>query len=132
VISSDDRLAIHELLALHGHLMDEGQFDRLHELFAADVVYDLGPFGGTRLQGIDAIRDAALALGPGNPVGHHITNVVISETGPDEAQVRSKGLGVRTDGSVGSVTYDDVVSRTSAGWRITFRKVSPRREPLEG
>ncbi len=36
-----DRLAIHELLALHGHLMDDGQFDRLGELFTSDVVYDL-------------------------------------------------------------------------------------------
>ena len=25
----EDRLAVHELLALHGHLVDAGEFDRL-------------------------------------------------------------------------------------------------------
>ncbi|MGP3989782.1 hypothetical protein [Streptomyces sp. 3N207] len=45
--------------------------------------------------------------------------------------VRSKGLGIMADGSSGSVSYDDVVVRTSDGWRISCRKVSPRRTPLK-
>ncbi|WP_329010123.1 nuclear transport factor 2 family protein [Micromonospora rifamycinica] len=36
--SVEDRLAIHELVALHGHLMDSGEFGRMDELFCADVV----------------------------------------------------------------------------------------------
>lgn len=32
-LSTDDRIAIYELIALHGHLMDAGDFDRLGELF---------------------------------------------------------------------------------------------------
>jgi SnoaL-like domain len=97
-------------------------------LFAPDVIYDLEAFGGSRLRGIEAIRDAALALGPKDPVGHHVTNIVVTETGPDEAEVHSKGLGIGIDRSVGSVTYHDVVRRRNAGWRITWRKgaASPR------
>jgi hypothetical protein len=130
MISTGDRLAIHELVNLHGHLMDEGALDRLDELFAPEVVYDLGAFGGGELTGIDAIRDAAVALGAGNPVGHHITNIVISEIDADAVEVHSKGLGVQADGSIGSVVYRDRVRRTEAGWRIAFRQILPRREPL--
>ncbi|MFF1292342.1 MULTISPECIES: hypothetical protein [unclassified Streptomyces] len=37
-----------------------------------------------------------------------------------------------TDGSCGSVTYEDTVVRTGTGWRVSHRKVSPRRVPLSG
>jgi hypothetical protein len=29
------------LISLHGHLMDDGDLDRLDQLFTADVAYDL-------------------------------------------------------------------------------------------
>ncbi|GGL08861.1 hypothetical protein GCM10012284_49370 [Mangrovihabitans endophyticus] len=45
-------------------------------------------------------------------------------------RVRSKGIGVSASGSVGSVVYEDVVRRETAGWRIAYRKVIPRRTPL--
>lgn len=125
-----DRLAIHELLALHGHLMDEGAFDRLAELFTADVVYDLRDYGGAELSGIAAIAAAARALGDGNPLGHHVTNVVITSGEGDVARVVSKGLGVRADGGCGTVVYRDELRREAAGWRIARRRVCPRQVPL--
>jgi len=129
-LSTGDRLAIHELLALHGHLMDEGSFERLGELFSADVVYDLRDYGGGELRGIAAIVDAAKALGAGNPLAHHVTNVVITAGDGDRAEVLSKGLGVRADGGIGSVVYRDELRREAGGWRIARRQISPRREPL--
>jgi 3-phenylpropionate/cinnamic acid dioxygenase small subunit len=42
-LTPDDRLALHELLALHGHLVDDGALDRFGELFTDDVIYDLTP-----------------------------------------------------------------------------------------
>jgi hypothetical protein len=78
-ISADDRVAINDLIAMHGHLMDAGAFERLDELFSAAVVYDLADFGLGSLRGVAAIRDAATALGDRNPVGHHVTNVVLTE-----------------------------------------------------
>ncbi|WP_416968783.1 nuclear transport factor 2 family protein [Streptomyces sp. 4F14] len=128
----EDRLAIHELIALHGHLVDDGDLHRLDELLTPDIVYDLDDFGRSPLIGIAAFRDAALALGPANPVAHHVTNVVVTASDADSAQVRSKGLGVTVDGSCGSVTYDDVVVRTPDGRRISRRRVSARRVPLNG
>jgi hypothetical protein len=129
----EDRVAIIELVGLHGHLMDEGAFDRLDELFAADASYDLTDFGAGVLHGIDAIRDAALALGDRNPVGHHVTNIIVGQQQEDgSVPVRSKGIGIGTDGSTGSVVYIDEVRLEPAGWRITFRAVIARRQPLQG
>jgi hypothetical protein len=45
----DDRLLIHELINLHGHLCDEAQLDRLGEIFTDDVVYDVSALGGAPL-----------------------------------------------------------------------------------
>jgi SnoaL-like protein len=131
-MTTEDRLAIAELVALHGHLVDEGQLDRLDELFTPDVVYDASAFGQEPMRGVAAVRSAALALGDRNPVAHHVTNVVVTAVDEQTATVRSKGLGVGADGSVGSVTYLDTVVRTDGGWRISRRVINPRRTPLDG
>ncbi|MER7673578.1 nuclear transport factor 2 family protein [Kitasatospora sp. NPDC096128] len=131
-ITLADRLAIAELISSHGHLVDDGDLDGLEKLFTADVIYDLTDFGQGLLAGVVAIREAALALGDANPVAHHVTNIVIAPPQDDQVSVRSKGLGIKADGTCGSVTYDDAVVRTDGGWRICCRKVSPRRVPLNG
>jgi hypothetical protein len=131
-IDAEDRAAVTELVHLHGHLFDAGELDRLDELFTDDVVYDVSDFGGGALAGVAAIRAAALALGDGNPVAHHITNVVLTELPDGAVRALSKGLGVNADGSCGSVTYDDRVVRGEHGWRISHRKVLARRVPLNG
>lgn len=129
-LSVADRLAIHELVALHGHLMDAGEFDRMAELFCVDVVYDVTAFGAGELHGHRAIEEAARVLGDRNPVGHHVTNVLVTEDADGTVRAVSKGIGVNSDGSVGSVIYQDVVRREAAGWRIARRTVTPRRTPL--
>ena len=78
---AEDRQAIGETLSLHGHLFDGGHLGRLGEIFTPDVVYDMSALGVGTFEGIEAIRSAALRLGPGNPVAHHVTNVVISGGG---------------------------------------------------
>ncbi len=128
-LTTEDRLAIHELLALHGHLVDEGALDRLGEVFTDDVAYDLTPMGGAVLNGVEEMRISALELGDRNPVAHLVTNTVVAEQ-DGEVTARSKFLGVRRDGTVGSGVYADVVRRTPNGWRIAHRRVSLRREPL--
>ncbi|MEV0601632.1 nuclear transport factor 2 family protein [Streptomyces sp. NPDC050315] len=132
-LAAEDRTAIAELLALHGHLFDEGELHRLDELFTADVVYDVSDFGQPPLKGVRAISEAAFALGEAIPVGHHVTNIVLTEL-PDGGGVhaRSKGIGVNADGTCGTVTYEDTVVRAADGWRISHRRVLARRAPLGG
>ncbi|GAA5062121.1 hypothetical protein GCM10023318_45450 [Nocardia callitridis] len=105
----------------------------MDEFFTATVVYNVSAYGFGELRGIEAIQAAALVLGAGNPVGHHVTNVVIDDVADSgEVRVQSKGVGINVDGTCGRVTYDDVVVRDSEGWRIASRSVTPRRVPLGG
>jgi hypothetical protein len=126
----DDRIAITDLINSHGHLTDRGDFDGLATLFTEDAVYDVSALGGGRLVGLAAVRDAGRALADANPVAHHVTNIVLRETTDGIVHALSKGFGVMVDGSTGSVTYEDTVERTAAGWRITHRIARPRRTPL--
>jgi hypothetical protein len=131
-LTTEDRLAISDLVALQEQLFDDGELERLDELFTADVVYDASDFGQPPMHGIEDIATAALALGDRNPVAHHVTNIVITPIDDDTASVRSKGFGVAQNGTIGSVTYVDRVSRTAAGWRIGHRQIQARRRPLNG
>jgi hypothetical protein len=126
-LSVDDRLFIHELISLHGHLTDDRQHERLHLLFTDDAAYDVSAYGLGVVRGLDALTELFTQRPGDQPVGHHVTNVVVEEGDGDTASVRSKGLAVMADGSAGTVTYDDVVVRTGAGWRIARRTIVPAR-----
>jgi hypothetical protein len=124
-LSTADRLEIHELVALHGHLTDDRRFDTLDLLMTVDGAYDVTDFGLGVVQGLPALT-ALFEAAPGNqPRGHHVTNVIVSadQSSADRATVRSKGLAVMPDGRADTVTYHDDVVRTPSGWRIERRKV---------
>jgi ketosteroid isomerase-like protein len=129
-LSDQDRVDINDLINLHDHLTDAGELDQAGELFTLDVTYDLSDFGLGSLHGSSRTRAAALALGDANPVGHHVTNIVITKIDDRSARVRSKGIGIKADGTSGSVVYDDIVTRQPDGWKISYRKVTARRAPL--
>lgn len=133
-LSIDDRLSIHELISLHGHLADDRRSDELHLLLTEDAAYDVSAYGMGVVRGLDALVELFSARPGDQPVGHHVTNVVIAADdgepapgGAATARVRSKGLSVMADGATGTVIYDDVVRRTPAGWRIAHRTVVPAR-----
>lgn len=129
-LTQQDRIDITDLVNLHGHFTDAGDLDQASELFTADVTYDLDDFGLGSVHGTAALRAVALATGSANPVGHHVTNVVITQIDDRSARVRAKGIGIKADGSAGSVVYDDIVTRQPDGWKISYRKVSARRAAL--
>ena len=131
-LSEQDRIDINDLINLHGHLTDAGKLDEASDLFTPDVTYDLSDFGLGPLHGTAAVREAALALGDANPVGHHVTNIVISAIDARSARVQSKGIGIQADGTACSVVYDDIVTRRPSGWKISYRKVTARRAALGG
>ncbi|OZM81986.1 nuclear transport factor 2 family protein [Pseudonocardia sp. MH-G8] len=126
-LTADDIVAIQQLVALHGHLVDARELHRLDELFAPDAVYDVTAMGQGTIRGVPEFRAVAEAFADDerNPVGHHVTNVVVTEGVDGTAHVRSKGIGVLRDGRAGSVVYVDRVARTDGGWRIAARQVLP-------
>ncbi|MEU8228380.1 nuclear transport factor 2 family protein [Actinoplanes sp. NPDC048967] len=132
-LSADDRLEIHETIALHGHLSDAGAYERFDEVFTPDLVVDASDLGRAPLPAPDPSRPrldmyvaASHRLGAAGPLAHHVTNTVVREDG-DGARAWSKGFAVNQDGSVASFTYEDELVRTGPGWRIRHRTVSARR-----
>lgn len=122
-LSAHDRVTIHELLALHGHLADERRPEDLGLLLTPDAVYDLRSFGLGTIKGLPAIQGIHRER-PGNqPIGHHVSNIHIDERPDGTIAVRSKGFSVMADGAAGTCTYDDVVVKTDAGWRIAHRRI---------
>jgi hypothetical protein len=132
LLRAEDRWAIGETLSLHGHLFDQGHLDRLEELFTPDVVYDVTDVGMGTLAGIEEIRRWALELGAGNPIAHHVTNIVITSDESDRVTTQSKGLAIMDNGRCGNATYVDTLRRTNGGWRISYRVILTRRTPLNG
>ena len=130
LLNAEDRWAIADTVALHGHLFDGGHLDRLEEIFAPEVVYDMSDLGFGVFDGIDAIRRAALQLGDRNPIAHHLTNVVITGDASGEATVKSKALVIRADGTLGSVNHLDTVIRRDGQWRISRRVITAQRTPM--
>jgi hypothetical protein len=126
-ISPADRIAIHEVISLHGHIADDGTTDELPRLLTHDAIYDVEAFGLGIVHGLPAIRDLFEARPGEQPIGHHVTNIVVSEGTDGTVRVRSKGLAVMPGGRVGSVVYDDIVVNTPEGWRIAQRKILVRR-----
>ena len=122
-----DLLAIHELLALYGHIIDERQWERVGELFTATAVYDMRDFGLGVVHGAQAIREQWSRPGAMHPLAHHATNIIVSEDADGTVRVVSKGLGVGPRGRVGSVVYRDILERTPQGWRFAERTAQLRR-----
>ena len=124
-----DRLAIHELLALYGHLIDDRRWDELDQVFADDLVFDASDFGIEITRSRSELIEVWMRPETAHPLAHHATNVVVIEDADGTVRVRSKGIGVGAGGRVGSVTYDDVVVRTPDGWRMASRRAVLRRPP---
>jgi 3-phenylpropionate/cinnamic acid dioxygenase small subunit len=126
--TTEDRLAIHDVITLHGHVADDRDWDRLGELFTDDTVLDLEDFGYGTLRGLAALRELSLASqdDKGQPLGHHVTNILITGHDGQTARARSKALAVMRDGTSGTAVYEDVLRRDEHRWRISHRKVVAR------
>jgi 3-phenylpropionate/cinnamic acid dioxygenase small subunit len=127
-ITVEDRMAIHELLGLYGHLIDQRRWDDLAEVFTDDIVFDATSFGQGVTTSYQALMDHWKSDDAMHPLAHHVTNIVISEDPDGTVRVLSKAIGVGRKGRVGSATYEDVVVKTPGGWRLS-RRVAILRRP---
>lgn len=120
-----DTVAIQQLYALYGHLMDDRAWERLTEVFTPDCVFDATALGVPLMAGVEAIAEIA-SSSPQQPLAHHVTNVLVESSNGEEARVRAKAIGIYAKGRAFSGEYDDTLIRTAAGWRISGRVNRPR------
>jgi 3-phenylpropionate/cinnamic acid dioxygenase small subunit len=124
-----DLIEIHQLLGLYGHVVDDGEWDRFDELFAPDAELDYTGVRAPRvLHGIEQIRDYFRQAN--HPSAHHVTNIVAVER-DGEVHVRSKFFAPYTRSTHDVLRlyggdYDDLVVRTSDGWRFRRRTCTSR------
>ena len=116
-----DQLAIHQLIALYGHIVDERQFSRVGELFTPALRYDMTDFGAGVLVGPQAVVDYWSLETTRHPLVHLTTNVVITVDPDGTVRVASKGVGIGYGGKAGSVTYLDVAEKIDGRWLMAER-----------
>jgi hypothetical protein len=125
-----DRLAIYELIALYGHLVDDRDPTRgPDELFAPAIRMDLRPLGGPLTEGLEAIGEEWADLDRPQSVMHHHTNIILASLDADSVDYLFKGLGVGGGGRVGSVHYEGRIVRLPSGWRFESMTCKPMRPP---
>jgi len=61
-ITAEDRLAIHDVIALHGHVADDRDWDRLGDLFTDDAVRHEAPSVRAEVEGLRRLAVAAAGL----------------------------------------------------------------------
>lgn len=121
---TDDREAIRELLHRYCFCMDEGRFDELGALFAADGEW-IAPYRTAK--GPAEIAAWLRQSVPASPRRvHYVMNSIIGCDGAN-ATARSNYL-VMVEGPSGPLpsvcgVYDDVLVRQAEGWRFQRRRL---------
>jgi SnoaL-like protein len=123
VLEPADMLALHQVLSAYSHIVDGRAWDRLDEVFEADVVFDATAHGGGTSVGLPALRERWQDNPPARL--HHHTDVVVSQDADGTVRVLSKSIGVHADGTATAGRYLDVARMTEAGWRISHRIAEP-------
>jgi hypothetical protein len=123
-------VAIDQLYALYGYVMDDCDWARLGDVFTEDIVFDASAMGVPVMEGFAGIKEVHLSSGQ-TPLAHHVTNVLVERIDADTATVRAKAIGMYSHGRAFSGEYADTLVKTDKGWRIrrrVNRPMAPSRE----
>lgn len=127
MLDAADRVALYELTALYGHLLDQRRWEDLDLVFTGDLVYE----GLTHTTHSIAEKVALWTSEDGiklHPAAHHITNTVVTEDPDGTVRAICKGIMIRAEVAPVSIIYEDIAVRTAQGWRISHRKAVNRTE----
>jgi len=119
---------IRDLVAAYAHCADSGRFDELVQLFADDGVLETPD--GQQHRGAEGIRAflsgtrTRLAAATTVPlIRHHVSNLRIVVTGPDDATGAAYFFVVTERGPDHWGRYRDRYVRRGAQWRFAHRRV---------
>ena len=116
-------VAIQQLMAHYGHLVDARAFGRLGEIFCEDGVFDVTAHQAGRHTGLAAV--IAFFERASHPRAHHATNLYVYEEA-GAVRARSKYAVPAGDGRMFGGDYEDTLAHTPNGWRIRERVVTKR------
>ncbi len=123
-LSTEDRLAIREVLAAYCHAIDKGRWHDLRALFTPDCQLDFGALMGVHEGHAGVDRFADMLQSTGLFMRHYTTNVVIAGDG-DRARAESYVLAVTgTPGNLAQTTgfYEDDLVKQDGRWRFRVRR----------
>lgn len=123
MLETHDLVAIQQLNAHYGHLVDAREFRRLGEIFSEDGVFDVSAYRAGRHVGLAAV--IAFFEGAAHPPAHHATNLYVYEE-DGAVRARSKFVVPGEGGAMFGGDYADALVRTANGWRIGERVVIAR------
>lgn len=122
-----DRQAISDVLVDYCVYLDRMELEALGDLFTAGCIVEFGPDERLNSRGREALSKSLERMWRWRRTSHHLSNVRIEFTGPDEAQAASYVLAwhERPDGSTATVygQYRDRFERREGRWRIAARRM---------
>ena len=114
--------AIERVVHSVAYILDAGEYDRMGEVFHADVLFS-NP-GRLEAQGLATLIERFRGIA--NPARSHAnSNVVVTLVDERTATSVCKAHTVRSDGEVAPAEYRDVLTLTDDGWRISERRIRP-------
>ena len=122
-LTGDDINAIHTVLSTYGHIVDDHDWERGHEVFADDFVFDRSSFGQPDLNGLADIQATFLGR---NMYAHFTGNVTLQEQPDGTVRAHSKFIGFPNEGQPVTGDYDDILVKTAVGWRLQRRSATVR------
>jgi len=122
-----DRIAITDLTIAYCWALDTRDWDRLDDVFSADVTAELA---SPLLHGVEAIKARIkLALVPLDDSQHIVTNhqiVIDGDTATCRCYLHAQHVRRGVEGGDNYVIggrYEDTMVRTAEGWRIAHRRL---------
>lgn len=123
-LTTDDKVAIAELLARYTHAIDFGEWSLFDTVFASDATFEV-PAMDVSVTGIDALQTFFRQSHAENPSVRHVTTNSVSDGDSTRARARSylQVIDSSTQTIVSSGVYHDTLVRTAGGWRLQSRLV---------
>ncbi|WP_131889955.1 nuclear transport factor 2 family protein [Jiangella asiatica] len=121
-MTTDDHADVRDLMSAVAYVLDSHEYDRLGEVFAADVHFE-NP-GRLVADGLPALIEAFKGIAD-PAISHHVTNVVVTPVDATTATCRMKALALRSGGVLTAAEYTDTVRKEATGWRIASRHIRP-------
>jgi SnoaL-like protein len=125
VLTTDDRVEIHELPGRYGDAIDDRNWAALDRVFTQDAVFDLTGVGSRVCTGLEDIK-SFMESEAAHPRTHMMTNIY-ADSDENGVTLRFRIVALIGKGRTSTASYYDKIVKTEAGWRTQHRFVSLRR-----